>query len=227
MSDQRLSTDEIVAGLICCRANARELLEDADLLFRAAKHARAYTLMHSSCEELAKFFILEMAGKWLAQGHDLDWKRFWNRLRNHESKLGQLQVRALFEDLPPRTVDLEVLEPIFALGLIPRNHSLYVEIYEGKFRKPSDIDWTVPLEQLNSLAQAFLSLADSRGADAETLRATLHRDPMPEEKARATWVFTQVAARLRDAGMSQEVMEKAINRAYRSSASAARDNKEK
>jgi len=39
-----MGASELVLGMVACRENARELLEEADILTGASRHARAYAL---------------------------------------------------------------------------------------------------------------------------------------------------------------------------------------
>jgi AbiV family abortive infection protein len=138
-----LTVIDIARGMIECRTSVRELLRECELLAQHGMFARSYALAHTACEEIAKFYILELAGKRSALGDPPVWRLFWQRFRAHESKITQLNVRLLLLseecDAAARTA-IESAEGIFNYGLTPRNLSLYVDVGpEGAFRKPSDI----------------------------------------------------------------------------------------
>ena len=77
--------------------DAGELLDEASILLKANRQARAFTLIDSAAEELAKFFIFEIAGKRVANGNPPNWKRFWHRVRNnHDAKIAQIEIRSKY-----------------------------------------------------------------------------------------------------------------------------------
>src|SRR4051812_46208785 len=95
-----------------------------------------------------------MAAKRVAQSNPPNWKRFWNRIRSHESKIAQAEVRLQYIlSLAAEELDDDLAMPgmsiLFDRGLLPRNASLYVEPGpDGAFRKPSDIDWSIGVTAL-------------------------------------------------------------------------------
>ena len=88
-----LSIKDISLGMRACAQNANELIQEATLLVTSGHNARAFFIYYTACEELAKFSIFEAAGKRLAQGDPPNWKRFWQRLRSHDSKLAHIEIR--------------------------------------------------------------------------------------------------------------------------------------
>ena len=90
-----VSSEALVLGMIACRENARELIADADILTEHGRDARAYALLHTACEELGKFTVLEIGAKGLIAGRAPNWKRFWQRIRSHDSKSAQLEVQLM------------------------------------------------------------------------------------------------------------------------------------
>lgn len=71
-----VSAEALVLGMIACRENARELIAEADILAAHGRHARGYALLHTACEELGKFAVLEIGAKGLLAGREPKWKRF-------------------------------------------------------------------------------------------------------------------------------------------------------
>ena len=204
-----LSLTEIAQGMIACRSNARELLDDAEALSALRHFARAYAILHAACEELAKFSVLELAGKRLAQGNPPLWKSFWQRFRSHDSKIAQLNVQLLYllaetEDVVRRNI-VETVEVLFDYGLTIRNAALYVDAGpDGKFRKPSDIDFSTPLPMLHSAAKLALDAADRRGHSIDDIELSLREPPHESAKQNVLKVFVKVIQRAKDAGLDKK-----------------------
>jgi AbiV family abortive infection protein len=53
---------EIARGMVACGSNALELIEESSTISAGSHFARAYFLLHTACEELTKFSILELEG---------------------------------------------------------------------------------------------------------------------------------------------------------------------
>ncbi|MER8599354.1 AbiV family abortive infection protein [Mesorhizobium sp. M1339] len=214
-----LSLSELTAGMAACRANAQELLDDAALLLRAGRGARAYTLLHTSSEELAKFFMFEMAGRRVARGDALNWKRFWQRVRSHDSKISLIDVRllhAMFLNGTEKVANDQVAAGLALLseaGLVPRNGSLYVEAApDGRFRKPSDIDWSIPITALNALAHELLLLAYGAGSSVNEIEDKLKEGVSRHEAAAGLRTLQLGLERARAAGMTNEETTKLIQK---------------
>lgn len=199
-----LSMTEIADGMVAARRNAAELMQDAALLAEASSGARSFTLMYTACEELAKFFMLEIAGKRLSLGHNLNWKRFWQRFRSHDSKLAQAEVRLIGGG------DLEQSTALPLAGLSPtiRNGSLYSDRGpSGSFRSPSEIDWTIPNEFLATRAHELLQRARVAGARQPEIIAHLATPPVAEAREDTLAALALVMKLARDAGVTREKLE--------------------
>ena len=80
-----LTDDELASGLHCCYCNAQDLFEDAKILLKSERPARAFGLCVLCLEELAKIPLLCNAV--LLKGKDASvWKKFWNALAAHALK---------------------------------------------------------------------------------------------------------------------------------------------
>lgn len=69
--------------------NACELLDDAELLFRHKKYARAYLCSHIAFEEFGKLPLLNTVALDIHYGKKVDWKKLNRMFRNHKSKITQ------------------------------------------------------------------------------------------------------------------------------------------
>ena len=218
--NRALTIKEIASAMLACRANAHELHDESEILEKSGHQARAFALLHMAIEELAKFFILELAGKQVAQKNPPNWARFWKRLRAHDSKIAQAHLR-IFEAVLKINNDNDYAyamvgaEMLFKAGLTPRNTSLYVDLSpEGNFRQPSEIDWGVGIEALRYLVISLFKMADAAGPLSDAIEKMLSHPLQAEDQAHIRVLFAAVIERSRQAGMSEEQLRTIIDRSY-------------
>ena len=204
--------------MVACRSNARELLEEADALLPRRNFARAYALLHTACEEFAKFSVLELGGRRLARGDEPPWKRFWQRFRSHDSKIAQLNLQLLYllaeteEDQLRKIV--ESMETLLNYGITIRNSALYVDIGpDGKFRMPSDIDFDTPLPILRAATKLALDAADRRGLSTDEIELGLRKPQDESTQRNILKVFAKVVQRAKDVGVEKEKLVEMIEKA--------------
>ncbi len=204
-----MNASELVFGMVACRENARELLEEADILISASRHARAYALLYTACEELGKFSVLELAAVRILQDNPPNWKRLWRRFRSHDSKATQLEIQMMRLSVSPSDEDdfPKLAETLFENGLITRNSSLYVDLGpDGQFREPSNLNFDKPVPALRALTVHAISAANLRGDTASDIEAQLKCRPDEEAKLQATMVLVKVLESAHDSGISREKM---------------------
>jgi AbiV family abortive infection protein len=85
-----LSIEQIEQACETAFANATDLLDEADLLRKEGRCARAYFLAHIACEELGKLPVLTTLAVSLRMGHPVDWRKIDRVLRSHEGKIKQV-----------------------------------------------------------------------------------------------------------------------------------------
>jgi AbiV family abortive infection protein len=140
-----ISTDEVDRARSLLAANARELLEESDLLIKHGKVARSYTLAHLACEELAKIPMVCTAALRAAAGEQLDWNEVVEDLRRHASKLKVLPIVGYFldgntqNDADVRRLKRE-LNGLSELNQL-KNASIYVDYDNeaGTFKRPAEV----------------------------------------------------------------------------------------
>ncbi|KIU46022.1 MULTISPECIES: AbiV family abortive infection protein [Bradyrhizobium] len=218
--DQALSIAEISAAMESCLANSQELLEEATLLVKAGHTARAFFLYYTASEELAKFFIFEAVGKRIALGNPPNWRRFWQRLRSHDSKLAHIEVRARIplrdEKLENHELALSGLDLLSNFGALPRNATLYVDLDPNQsFRKPSDIDWTVALSSIEALARHLLRSAKQAGDSADAIVGTIQQAPSEASKKHASSTLEHIVASLKARGIERDELLKMLDKYFR------------
>jgi AbiV family abortive infection protein len=138
---QRITPEQIQQGRLKVLENAKSLLGEAEILARAEKHARAYTLAHLATEELAKIPMLARVGIELFIGEKVDFKKLAKRFRSHESTSGNAilfdYIHAELPDTPEAASGVERLVSIKALN-DRKNASLYVSYGENGFTTPEE-----------------------------------------------------------------------------------------
>lgn len=77
-------------------SNARDLLEDARLLFERGRYPRATALAVMAIEEIAKWHLIQDG---FIKTPDGKWKEFWSEVRNHPTKLKKYKHSRYMEEL--------------------------------------------------------------------------------------------------------------------------------
>ena len=146
----------------------------------------------------------------MANGNPPNWKRFWHRVRNHDAKIAQIEVRLRYliecgsVDID-KNLAIEGLAVLFDCGLAPRNGSLYVEKGpDGHFRKPSDIDWSVPISAMREAARGLLCVANSLTSEAQLIEANLSEPATEDNKEAVLKVFKHAVDRAKNAGLTKQ-----------------------
>jgi AbiV family abortive infection protein len=137
---QKLTLEQLDAGVDAAFANAASLIDEAKVLFQSGFHARAYTLSHIAREELAKVTMLYASGLRLLAEHPVNWSKLEKRLRDHKSKLTSDALISFFNT--PGAADELDLKKMLA-GSTSRNEwkneSLYIAFKDGNFKTPSEM----------------------------------------------------------------------------------------
>jgi len=140
--------------------NAHQLLEDAVLLLRNKRWARAFGLTHLASEELAKLLMLHTAAIHIIRGKKFDFKTLNKRLNNHKAKIRNILVMEVLlttndDKIGPRNLKeyLERGKRFYNFkGLREvnldvevnkfnnlKNNCLYAQFFKGEILKPSEI----------------------------------------------------------------------------------------
>jgi AbiV family abortive infection protein len=153
-----LSVAQIGDACEAALGNAVDLLNEAEILRRDQRCARAYFLAHIACEELGKLPILLALATSQQHGFPVDWKKIDRVLRSHGSKIRQvLFMDSLFgEDglaagEKSYEADLKRLRTYTDM----KNASLYSFYLDGTFHMPSAV-------MTCEFVDTFLALARSR-----------------------------------------------------------------
>lgn len=183
--DIPLSLDKIEQARMKILGNARELVEEAELLLSHSRFSRAYFLAHLAGEELAKLPMLVRAAVENLVGLTVDQKKLGRRWSNHTSKMQGILINDYF--LNPdmeNNADIErlrsELERVSSFNDL-KNHSMYVSVLDERFYQPSEIisaELATGMVQLARRRLAFFEEVE------EATRAQLkRRAELPDFKA--------------------------------------------
>lgn len=135
----KLDVDQLEHAYIMVYENASELLEEANILYDNERYARAYFLAQIAHEEIGKLPMILHEATRAANKEAHDWKKFYKRLRSHNAKN---QINVIFDNVleePDFNWDFkEIKNDVKRLNIL-KNASLYSDLDENKFVKPSAI----------------------------------------------------------------------------------------
>lgn len=138
-----LTISQIEEARVKILENAAELVEEATLLLANNRFARAYSLAHLACEEMAKIPMLVRAGADTIRGRTVDWKKLDRRFRSHKEKIaGSFHIDYLIDPRMENDEDIKFLQESLArVGDFNKmkNESLYVTFVGNSFVKPSEV----------------------------------------------------------------------------------------
>jgi AbiV family abortive infection protein len=166
-----LSKEQTVTLLHFCFCNARDLYEEAELLRKNGRYARAFYLCATALEELAKIPIAANA-LFLPAEDKKAWQGFWRAFSSHEMKQGAARAYGrIFKNLDKERWS-KFYEKRIPEGL-PLNEiklaSLYVDCFDGSARRPNMI-----FGEKGSVESIF-EIAKDRISAFEELHSTIDR----------------------------------------------------
>jgi len=137
---KKVSLEELEEMKIKILENAHELVKDAEILCANKRFARAYSLAHLACEEMAKLQMLARSSAETIVGEDVNWNKLNRRMLNHKVKIMTYLLRDYFVN--PYTEDFTDLKKL--LGMRNeynklKNYSIYAGFRDNKFYKPSEL----------------------------------------------------------------------------------------
>jgi len=138
-----INISEIEEARVKILDNASELIEEAELLFSNGKYARAYSLAHLACEEMAKIPMIVRAATETLRGKRFDWSKLNRRLKSHAEKIkGILLIDYILDPEIENDIDIKRFKE--SLKMIPfynmlKNYSLYTSLIDDTFHKPSEL----------------------------------------------------------------------------------------
>ncbi len=137
-----LSIPQIFSASYKILENARELIEEAELLLRNNHYPRAFALAHLASEELIKCQLLLPVAIELARDHRVDWKKIHLGLKEHRVKIGGAIFLNFILEPPPDGV-YQASELSQRMSTLQdtndmKNYSLYASQIGHEYSKPSE-----------------------------------------------------------------------------------------
>lgn len=170
---KKLLLREIELGRTKALKNARALIKDAEILFKARRYPRSLALAHLACEELGKIMMLASIGIESRLGN-ANWNKFWKRFRNHKEKTKNiLGIDYMMSPIKSDDSDVEEYEKDITERFLEFENLKFKAIYSDysykAFHSPDEI-------VKRDIALAFLKLAKNRFRVVEKIeRRTIGR----------------------------------------------------
>ena len=165
-----LTLEQLILARNKIMKNAKELYEDATILYENGRFARAYFLLGIANEELGKYLLVTSATVDLVAGN-IDWKRFWKAIRAHKEKAGIVEYT---ENMLMYTEEdcfspLEIKETVSIFDEL-KMASLYSDMFENNFFLPDEIVQKSLAESYQKLTKSRINLIESINISDETIR---------------------------------------------------------
>lgn len=163
----KLNKNEYFKAIEKSLSNAEELIEEAEILVKHNKNARAYTLFQLSIEEVGK---ASLTFQFVLNGNiddiqetKLFFKNFVSHTTKTKSSKGIDFMFALAVENSPFTKklleDLMFADEDVRISNNYKNYSLYTSLIEDKFYKPSEVITTDRLNKIAHYAKLRLQIA--------------------------------------------------------------------
>ena len=152
------SSDELLGLIHAALANAKDLLNDSQLLADAGRFPRALALATLSWEELSKADLCALTMVLPEVTPDY----FWQHFRDHEGKLARVHAFAAFIQPKPIGSVKDWAAKVKGLSKSTQNlkeRSLYVDFRRGKILQPSQVTEKAARKQIKAVREA-LDFAD-------------------------------------------------------------------
>jgi AbiV family abortive infection protein len=181
-------SEDLLALFRAAMSNAEDLLDDAQALADAGRFPRAFSLAILAWEELSKGQLCLLA----TVLDEITRQEFWDRFRDHESKLGRVHAIASImrpEPIPPLA---EHVKAIMGQSRSTNNlkfRGFYVDYRRGKILLPSQIGKAAARKKIKEVRDALAyanaafsvdsldeSIAQTR-ALARDVKDAFHSDP--------------------------------------------------
>ena len=131
----KLGINNLKEGIIKNINNSQELIDEAEILFKNEKYARAYLLSHFAIEESSKCGMLLKVIAFKVWNEKIDIKIVRKRFLNHKDKIRNYKLLEIFNET--KIIDLE--KEIGKLNNF-KNQSVYVNwTNENEFIMPNEI----------------------------------------------------------------------------------------
>jgi AbiV family abortive infection protein len=171
--NKALTTEQVATLLHFCYCNAKDLYEEADLLRKNGKYARAFFLCTLALEELAKI-PLGLNALFLPPEDLQAWKGFWRAFNSHKIKLGSARVygqgllkilaKERWSSFYKKTIPEGL--PLDELKLA----SMYVDCYDGVAARPNKM-----FTQDKGSVSSIFEIVKNRLAAFEEIHSTIDK----------------------------------------------------
>jgi AbiV family abortive infection protein len=156
-------TDDLIALFHAARSNARDLLDDAEVLADRGRWPRACALATLGLEEMSKAQLCLLAATLGQLPGEMTPRDFWAGFSSHAQKLARsLAVATLTQDEPlsPFADQLELILADTRSASGQKLSALYVDYEDGQILLPIEVGESAATDTIGKLRQA-LAYADA------------------------------------------------------------------
>ena len=169
-----LTNEQIARGMHFCYSNASDLLEDAKILLKNRRIARAFGLCVLCLEELAKIPLLGNGA--LLKGKDAKvWARFWSAFRSHKLKQNVWLVYGQSRLLAATGRREKYYKHLYPATLPSPEKMKQLSFYVSYFKDGMPMKPEIFYEHMKGLVGLVLKMAEDRLEAFRPLHSTLGR----------------------------------------------------
>lgn len=134
-----LTLEQMITARNKTISNAKDLYEDANILYNHERLARAYYLLCIANEELGKSIMITSSIVDLV-AEDIDWQKFWKRLRNHKDKTRVIEhMENILVSSDENFTAIEIIQDMIPTFEEVKMISLYSDMIQNDFYEPREI----------------------------------------------------------------------------------------
>lgn len=134
-----LTREQLITARDKVIENAKNLFQEAQLLYDNERLSRAYFLLCICDEELGKFIIITSAIVELVD-ESINWKKFWCRLRSHKDKTSIIEhMENIFISTSANFIAPDDIKKIIPKLEEFKMASLYSDMFQNDFFIPNEI----------------------------------------------------------------------------------------
>ena len=137
-----LNKEQLLSACEKSLSNAKDLIDDAELLFENKRFSRTLFLSLIASEEIGKHMIFVSTYINFVTEQEINWKRFWKEITTHHEKLNLVN---LVEELRFDTVSLDTVAASYIKTIShsksmdkTKQKSLYMDFTKGYPHVPSE-----------------------------------------------------------------------------------------
>lgn len=171
-----LTIEQLIVAHEKIKANANSLYKEAQLLFDNEMYARCHFLLCIANEELGKsIFVVSAIVNLVAE--NIDWNKFWKKLRNHKRKTGMIEYfENIFVSSDDNFTPWKEIEERIPIAEELKMASLYADMFQDDFFNPAELITFDLAKSALELTRDRIEFINAISPPDSTLRAVKKED---------------------------------------------------